>query len=191
MSCRAMVTVGVVVGAGVVVTSLGTLVADVSTKDRATHEVSTFKDLTIATLDLPAGELKAKDGVVALNAVPATLTADGTKAFGGMYEQGETLDALSAAVSLTEDGQLPGGSGGTGSTGGSGGTTGGSGTTGGTAGTAGGGSVGGSAGGTGNLASTGAEVPAGALMGAAGALAVAGGAAVSVARRRNPATGEI
>lgn len=99
MSCRAMVTVGVVVGAGVVVTSLGTLVADVSTKDRATHEVSTFKDLTIATLDLPAGELKAKDGVVALNAVPATLTADGTKAFGGMYEQGETLDALSAAVS--------------------------------------------------------------------------------------------
>ncbi|MFD8970118.1 HtaA domain-containing protein [Streptomyces sp. NPDC059568] len=168
----------------------GTLVADVATKDRETHEVATYEDLSFATLDLPDGELAAEDGVVTLSAVPATLTADGTKAFGGMYPAGTDLDKLTLAVSLDDNANLPDGTGGTdGGTGGTGGTsggTGGSGTVGGS-GTAGGGTVGGST----ALASTGSDIPTGALLGTAGAIAAAGAAAVFVARRRGMAQEEI
>ncbi|MFD7284511.1 HtaA domain-containing protein [Streptomyces sp. NPDC059863] len=157
----------------------GTLVADVSTKDQETHKVATYQDLTLATLDIPAAGPVAKDGIVTLNAVPATLTADGTKAFGGMYQEGTELDRLTLAVALDENADLPGSTGGsdTSGTSGTGGTSGTDGT-----GTAGGGVVGGAAGGA--LASTGAEVPAGALMGAAGAIAAAGAAVVFAAERR-------
>ncbi|HBF78947.1 MAG TPA: hypothetical protein DD420_03100, partial [Streptomyces sp.] len=55
----------------------GTLVADVSSKDRETKKVSTYPALAVADLKLPSGELVAKGGVVTLKAVPATLTADG------------------------------------------------------------------------------------------------------------------
>lgn len=161
----------------------GTLVADVSTKDRETHKVSTFKDLTFATLDLPAGDLAAKDGVVTLSGVPATLTADGTKAFGGMYPAGTDLDTLTLAVSLDDDADLPGGTGGT-----SGGTSGGTGGT--TGGTSGGTTGGGTVGGTGSLASTGSEVPTGTLLSAAGAIAAAGVAAVLATKRRRTALDE-
>lgn len=163
----------------------GTLIADVSTKDRTTKKVATYRALDIASLT-PSGELSVVDGVVKLSGVPAKLTAGGVKAFGGMYEAGQALDALTVAVSVDKDAQLPGGgtAGGT-ATGGS--TTGGS-ATGGTVGGAGGGdgsSVGGSVGG--NLAATGSSAPSGALLGAAGALALAGGAVVFAARRRHGA----
>ncbi|MFE4537740.1 HtaA domain-containing protein [Streptomyces scopuliridis] len=156
----------------------GTLVADVSSKDRETGKVSAYQDLTFATLDVPAAGPVAKDGVVTLNAVPATLTADGTRAFGGMYPEGTELDTLTLAVALDEDANLPGGAGGSGGSGGSGDSAG--------SGTAGGGTAGGTVGGTGggSLASTGSEVPAGALMGAAGAIAAAGAAVVHAAGRR-------
>ncbi|MER8066709.1 HtaA domain-containing protein [Streptomyces sp. NPDC094034] len=159
----------------------GTLVADVSTKDQETHKVATYQDLTLATLDIPAAGPVAKDGVVTLNAVPATLTADGTKAFGGMYQEGTELDRLTLAVAFDENANLPGGTGGSG-TSGTGGSDGiGAGGSDGT-GAAGGGIVGGAAGGS--LASTGAGVPAGALMGAAGAIAAVGAAVVFAAQRR-------
>ncbi|MFJ4911408.1 MULTISPECIES: HtaA domain-containing protein [unclassified Streptomyces] len=165
----------------------GKLIADVSTKDRATKKVATYTGLAVADLKLPAGGLTAKDGVVTLSAVPATLTADGTKAFGGMYQAGERLDALTVAVALDKNAELPstGGSstggasaGGTASTGGS--STGGSST---------GGSVGGggTVGGSGALASTGSDVPAGALFAASGLIVAAGAGAVVVARRRHTA----
>ncbi|MFE4825705.1 HtaA domain-containing protein [Streptomyces sp. NPDC056672] len=171
----------------------GTLVADVATKDRETHEVATYEDLTFATLDLPGGELAAEDGVVTLGAVPATLTADGTKAFGGMYPAGTDLDRLTLAVSLDDEANLPGGTGGTGgSTGGTGGTSGGTGGSGTGAGTVGGSGTagGGTVGGSGSLASTGSDIPTGALLGTAGAIAAAGAAAVFVARRRGTALEE-
>ncbi|MFB7187585.1 HtaA domain-containing protein [Streptomyces sp. NPDC056230] len=152
----------------------GTLIADVTTKDRETKKVSTYTDLAIADLQLPQGELAAKDGVVTLSAIPATLSADGTKAFGGMYPAGQQLDALTVAVALDEDAALPGGAGGTGSTGLAGGST-----------TAGGGSVGGgSVGGSGSLASTGSDIPAGALFAASAVVVAAGAGAVFAARRR-------
>lgn len=156
----------------------GTLIADVTTKDRETKKVSTYTGLAIADLELPKGELAAKDGVVTLSAVPATLSADGTKAFGGMYPAGEQLDALTVAVALDEDAELPGGAGGTGSTGLAGGST----ATGG--GSVGGGSVGGSAGGSGSLASTGSDIPAGVLFAASGVVVAAGAGTVVAARRR-------
>ncbi|MEU3183004.1 HtaA domain-containing protein [Streptomyces sp. NPDC006923] len=163
----------------------GTLVADVRAKDRETHKVTTFKGLTFATLDLPAGGPVAKDGVVTLSGVPATLTADGTKAFGGMYPAGTALDTLTLAVALDDDAELPGGGGDSGGTGGDSGTTG-STTGGSTGGTAGGGTVGGagSLASTGALASTGSEIPAGTLLSAAGAVAAAGAAVVFAAKRR-------
>ncbi|MGW1653015.1 HtaA domain-containing protein [Streptomyces atratus] len=155
----------------------GTLIADVSTKDRETRKVSTYTGLAVADLKLPKGELAAEGGVVTLSAVPATLTADGTKAFGGMYQAGEQLDALTVAVALDKDAALPGGTGSTGSTGPAGGST-----------ATGGGSVGGgSVGGSGSLAATGSDVPAGALIAASGAVVATGAGAVIAARRRRNA----
>ncbi|WP_326697223.1 HtaA domain-containing protein [Streptomyces sp. NBC_01754] len=168
--------------------STGSLLADVSTKDRETKKVSHHTALTLAELKLPAGELAADKSVVTLKDVPATLTADGNKAFGGMYPEGESLDPLTVTVALDKDAVLPGSNGGSGSTGGSGGGTGGSGTTGGsgggTGGSVGGGSVGGSLGGSGSLASTGSDIPTGALIAASGVVVAAGAGVVIAARRR-------
>ncbi|MFJ9570028.1 HtaA domain-containing protein [Streptomyces bacillaris] len=85
----------------------GKLVADVSTKDMASGKVNTFTGLAFADLKVPAGALAAKEGVVNLKAIPATLTEDGSKAFSNMYKKGDELDALTAAVSLDKDATLP------------------------------------------------------------------------------------
>ncbi|MEL5961258.1 HtaA domain-containing protein, partial [Streptomyces sp. CLV115] len=161
----------------------GRLIADVSTKDRKTKKVSTYTGLAVADLKLPKGQLAAKGGVVNLSAVPATLTADGTKAFGGMYPAGEQLDALTVAVALDKDAELPASAGGSGLAGGSG-SAGGS-TTAGGGGVGGGGSVGGgSVGGAGSLAATGSDIPVGALFAASGVVVAAGAGVVIAARRR-------
>ncbi|WP_329017926.1 HtaA domain-containing protein [Streptomyces sp. NBC_00690] len=173
----------------------GTLIADVSTKSRATGKVTTLKDLKFATVKVPSGGLKAQNDVVKLSGAATTLTADGSKAFEGMYKAGEALDPLTVAVSLTEGTDLPDGSGGTsdggstgGSTGGSGTSTGG-GTTGGSVGggSVGGGSVGGSVGDTGALASTGSDIPTVGLLAAAAGVAAAGAGVVFAVRRRESA----
>ncbi|WP_179887850.1 HtaA domain-containing protein, partial [Streptomyces sp. b94] len=88
----------------------GTLLADVSTKDQQSGKVSKFTGLSFADLKVPAGALAAKGGIVNLKNIPATLTTDGAKAFGGFYKKGEALDALNVAVSVDKDAQLPGGS---------------------------------------------------------------------------------
>ncbi len=85
----------------------GKLVADVSTKDMASGKVNTFTGLAFADLKVPAGALVAKEGVVNLKAIPATLTEDGSKAFSNMYKKGDELDALTVAVSLDKDATLP------------------------------------------------------------------------------------
>ncbi|MET9660620.1 HtaA domain-containing protein [Streptomyces sp. NPDC006510] len=165
----------------------GTLIADVSTKDRTTRKVSTYTGLAVADLKLPKGELTTENGVVNISAVPATLTADGTKAFGGMYRAGEQLDALTVAVALDKDAELPGAAGGSGSTGGTT-TTGGGSAAGGLAGGSVGGSAGGgSVGGAGSLAATGSGLPADALFAASGVAVAAGAGVVIAARRRRTA----
>ncbi|WP_254812668.1 HtaA domain-containing protein [Streptomyces cavourensis] len=85
----------------------GKLVADVSTKDMASGKASTYTGLAFADLKVPAGALVAKEGVVNLKDIPATLTEDGSKAFSRMYHKGDELDALTAAVSLDKDATLP------------------------------------------------------------------------------------
>ncbi len=156
----------------------GTLSADVADHDETTQGV------VLADLSSPSPTLTAKDDVITLDKVTATLTEAGAKAFGGFYAAGAELDPVSLAVSLTEGAELPAGTGGNG-TGGSGtGTDGGpdgSGSTTGGVGSTVGGDLGGS------LASTGSDVPVGALGAAAGA-AVAAGAGVVLALRRRRAT---
>ncbi|MFB1043992.1 HtaA domain-containing protein [Streptomyces chrestomyceticus] len=154
----------------------GTLIADVSAKARATGKVTNTPGMAVADLKIPAGALTAKNGVVTLKNVPATLTAAGSKAFDTMYKPGQALDPVTAAVTVDHKAHLPAG----GDTSGSAAATGGSGSAGGGTATF---SSGSGAGG-GSLAATGATVPNGALAGVAGALIVAGGAATYAVRRR-------
>ncbi|MET9918459.1 HtaA domain-containing protein [Streptomyces sp. NPDC006435] len=164
----------------------GTLVADVSSKDRKTKDVSVRTGLAVADLKLPKGELAAKKGVLKLSGVPATLTADGAGAFAGMYKKGARLDALTIAVALDKNAELPGTKGGSGASGTAGGGTAATG-----GGSVGGGSAGGSVGGTvegpGALAATGSDLPAGALIAASGVVVAAGAGVVVAARRRRTA----
>ncbi|MFD5882505.1 HtaA domain-containing protein [Streptomyces yangpuensis] len=145
--------------------------------------------VAFATLDLSKTDYKTKNGVLALNAVPAAFTADGAAAFanettGSLYKAGDPIDPLTFSVAVDKDAALPS----TGATTTTGGTAGAGtgGTTGGTGGTAGGGSVGGGSVG-GNLADTGAEIPAGALLTTSGVVIAAGAGAIFLARRRRPA----
>lgn len=138
----------------------GTLTADVSTKELSSGNVVNSDDLPLATLKLPAGALTAKDGVVTLSAVPATLTPQGAKVFEN-YEAGEALDPVTLSATTVPGAKLPAGGG---TTGGSGGVTGDAGAA--------------------SLAATGADTPTGPLLGAAGALLLAGGGAVYATRRR-------
>ncbi|MFE7132531.1 HtaA domain-containing protein [Streptomyces sp. NPDC057638] len=166
----------------------GTLYADVSTKSKSTGAVKKYDNLALATLKLPSGALTPSGKAVTLKALSATLTADGTKAFDGMYKAGEPLDKVTAAASLDKAVKLPakpGGSSRGGAEGGSADQTG----TGGAA-TGGGGSVGGGTGAAamGNLADTGAEIPAGALAAASAVVVAAGAGVVFAARRRGART---
>lgn len=178
----------------------GTLIADISSKDRSTGKVTNSNDQALADLTLGTSGLTVKDKVITLNKVPAKLTAGGAKAFGGFYHAGEQLDPVSLAVSLDKGALLPGGTGGSGDSDGtsgggaedSGGTGGVGGTGSGTDALGGGGVTGGDGtGGSGSLAETGSDVPTGVLLGVAGVLVAGGGAAAFAVRRRtaSPAQG--
>ncbi|MFH8710188.1 HtaA domain-containing protein [Streptomyces zaomyceticus] len=179
----------------------GTLLADVTSAQGAA------KDVALASLDLSKSDWSAKDRVVTLANVPATLTEAGSATFSapggrGGYPAGTALDALTVSLSYDDGATLPPTTGGTGTSGGSGSTgtsggTGGSGTSGGDgSSTTGGGTVGGagtvggsgttggsSLTGGGSLAATGAGVPTTLLL-TTSALTAAAGAAVVVAVRR-------
>jgi LPXTG-motif cell wall-anchored protein len=143
-------------------------------------------DVVLADLKAGSTDLTAKNDVITLDDVTATLTAAGAKAFGGFYQTGAELDPLDLTLALTADATLPSdGSSSTSGTGaGSSGSTDNSGTTGSTS-----GGVTGSTTGSvnGSLASTGSEIPAAAL-GAAAAVTVAAGAGVVLAMRRRRKT---
>ncbi|GHC74652.1 HtaA domain-containing protein [Streptomyces cinnamoneus] len=172
-----------------------TLSADVSAKDKGS--TTTTKAVPLADLKPGADALKARNGVVSLSAVPATLTEQGAKVFSykgrSFYKTGSGLDPVTLAVTVDKDAKLPddqGSSSGTGSGTGTGsgstGTGSGSTGTGSGSGSAGGGAKGGVTGSEASLAATGAGVPTGPLAGGAAALVVAGGAAVYATRRRSP-----
>ncbi|WP_395573890.1 HtaA domain-containing protein [Streptomyces sp. BK79] len=163
----------------------GTLTADVNSLGEAK------KGVVLADLKAKSADLTARDDVITVDDVAATLTGAGAEIFGN-YPAGTALDAVDLSVALSDDAQLPGG--GTGSAGGSGtaGGTGGTGTTGGTGSTTGGtgstiggtGTTTGGVTGGGSLASTGTDLPGPALGAAAGAAVAIGAGAVFAARKR-------
>lgn len=121
----------------------GFLSADVATGtgEDGTGEPEDLKqDVDLAALDLTGIEPgTGEDGGMTFADIPATLTADGSTAFAGYYEEGEKLDPATLNVRT--------GSGGSGGTGETGGSAGGSAATGGSgSGSAGGSSTGGSGG---------------------------------------------
>ncbi|MFF4140058.1 HtaA domain-containing protein [Streptomyces sp. NPDC001698] len=147
------------------------------------------KSPNVVLADLKAGSarLTAKNDVINLNDVTATLTEAGARAFGGFYDKGTALDPVNLSVTLTKGAELPSGNGNSGGGSGTGGT-GSTGTSGGTGGTGGTGSTTGGIGSTnggigGSMAATGSDVPVGAL-GAVAAATVAAGAGVLFALRR-------
>ncbi|MFJ5778732.1 HtaA domain-containing protein [Streptomyces sp. NPDC093094] len=77
----------------------GTLFADVRTAGR--------RDENVPLVTFTAGRLTADGGLAVLTEAPATLTARGARAFGGLYRAGTAMDPVSLAVSLTGDAELP------------------------------------------------------------------------------------
>nr|WP_145485051.1 MULTISPECIES: HtaA domain-containing protein [Streptomyces] len=77
----------------------GTLYADVTTADATSRKVP--------LVTFTAKDLTPVKGLAELTEAPAKLTAEGAKAFGGMYQPGTAMDPVSLAVALTDDAELP------------------------------------------------------------------------------------
>ncbi|MFF2330304.1 MULTISPECIES: HtaA domain-containing protein [unclassified Streptomyces] len=77
----------------------GTLSADVlSDGDR---------QQAVPLVTFTAKDFAPKDGLAALAEAPATLTADGAKAFGSLYRAGTAMDPVSLAVAVDTGAELP------------------------------------------------------------------------------------
>lgn len=77
----------------------GTLYADVTGPE--------LEEKKVPLVTFEAKDFKPKDGLAALTEAPAKLTAEGAKAFAGMYKAGTEMDRVSLAVALTDSAQLP------------------------------------------------------------------------------------
>ncbi|MER5882530.1 HtaA domain-containing protein [Streptomyces sp. NPDC001941] len=86
--------VGVKVAAGT-----GTLTADVTSAGTTTKAVP--------LITFTAKDFAPKNGLASLTEAPATLTAQGAKAFNDMYKAGTAMDPVSLAVAVDTKAQLP------------------------------------------------------------------------------------
>jgi hypothetical protein len=77
----------------------GTLSADVTSQGTTTRQVP--------LITFAAADFTPKNGLVSLTEVPAVLTEGGSKAFGGMYRAGTTMDPVSLAVAVDAGAALP------------------------------------------------------------------------------------
>ncbi|MCC3767556.1 HtaA domain-containing protein [Streptomyces sp. UNOC14_S4] len=77
----------------------GTLYLDVTSKARKTNKATTTSQVPFASLDLSGVHLRDEDAV-ALADVPATLTAEGEKAFAGFYKAGAALDPVGLSADM-------------------------------------------------------------------------------------------
>ncbi|MET8660310.1 HtaA domain-containing protein [Streptomyces sp. NBUL23] len=77
----------------------GTLSADVTSAGTTTADVP--------LITFAAEDFAPKDGLAALTEAPATLTAEGAKAFGSMYKAGTAMDPVSLAVAVDDQARLP------------------------------------------------------------------------------------
>ncbi|SHM71641.1 HtaA domain-containing protein [Streptomyces yunnanensis] len=82
----------------------GTLYADMTSKEKGTGRVTTAARVPLASLDLGGVDTRGGGSPIALDNVPATLTAQGARAFAGYYPAGTALDP----VSLSADVKAPG-----------------------------------------------------------------------------------
>jgi hypothetical protein len=100
--------------------ALGQLLADGRYAERVGHGLDARTDVTstavagadftgkkVPLVTFTAKGLKATKGLVKVTEAPAKLTAQGVKAFGGMYQAGTDMDPVSLAVALTDDAKLP------------------------------------------------------------------------------------
>ncbi|WP_181789965.1 HtaA domain-containing protein, partial [Streptomyces phytophilus] len=78
----------------------GTLHADVAGKDRETGRTSTSTQTALADLDLGGLDMRGGGSPLVLDGVPAILTAEGERAFGGYYPAGTALDPVSLSVDV-------------------------------------------------------------------------------------------
>ena len=83
----------------------GTLYADVTGAGGTGGTAGTEKKVPLVTF--AAEGFKPKDGLAQLTEAPTKLTADGAKAFGGMYKAGTEMDPVSLSVALTAGAELP------------------------------------------------------------------------------------
>ncbi|MGW1187235.1 HtaA domain-containing protein [Streptomyces sp. NPDC002559] len=79
----------------------GTVYADMVGKDRGSGRVTSTAQVPLATLGLSGIDMKGGSTPVALRDVPATLTAQGARAFAGYYPAGTPLDPVSLSVDTT------------------------------------------------------------------------------------------
>ncbi|MEU6476908.1 HtaA domain-containing protein [Streptomyces sp. NPDC047017] len=77
----------------------GTLFADVASPS--------FTAAKVPLVTFTAGDFTARGGLAKVTEAPATLTARGAEAFGGMYPAGTAMDPVSLAVALTVGAALP------------------------------------------------------------------------------------
>jgi len=77
----------------------GVLTADVRSKDESTGKVVSYPGVAVADVDASSAVTVGGSAVVVANA-PAVLATAGAPAFGGFYEAGTALDAVSARLEL-------------------------------------------------------------------------------------------
>ncbi|MFJ3986320.1 HtaA domain-containing protein [Streptomyces fungicidicus] len=80
----------------------GTLHLDVTSRAKDTGAVTTSRQVPFASLSLGGIDMRGGGTSVALNDVPATLTAQGARSFAGYYTAGTALDPVSLAVDVRQ-----------------------------------------------------------------------------------------
>jgi hypothetical protein len=81
-------------------TATGTVYVDARSKSLATGEFEEFPDLELAALDTSGVAPVFGAEAVSLDAIPAVLTADGTKVFPGFYPAGTALDPVGVTAAF-------------------------------------------------------------------------------------------
>ncbi len=80
--------------------STGTLHVDVTSKAKDTGAVTTSRQVPFASLSLGGIDMRGGGATVALNNLPATLTAEGARSFAGYYTAGTALDPVSLSADV-------------------------------------------------------------------------------------------
>ncbi|MYR55600.1 Htaa domain protein [Streptomyces sp. SID625] len=89
--------------------SSGTLYVDVVSKAKGTGAVTTSSQVPFASLSLAGIDMRGAGTSVALNNLPATLTAQGARSFAGYYTAGTPLDPVSLSADVRPEDHAPSG----------------------------------------------------------------------------------